>query len=65
MESSFKHYIFGSENGPEIINVTGPGLGPTGILPPDQVLDVTRRSSMAVIPNKPTNNIQVIEFLIK
>ena len=54
METSFKHYTDGTENGPEIINVTGVATGAT-ILPPDQVLDVTRRSSMAapVTANKP------------
>ena len=35
LESSFKHYIDGAENGPEIINMTGAGA--TVILPPDQV----------------------------
>ncbi len=54
LETSFKHYVDGSENGPEIINVTGVATGAT-ILPPDQVLDVTRRSSMAAVTsNKPS-----------
>jgi hypothetical protein len=43
---SFKHYVDGADNGPELINVTSSAT----ILPPDQVLDVTRRSSMAAVP---------------
>ena len=47
VESSFKHYA--DENGPpEVINVTGSAAGAGGtILPPDQVIDVSRANSMA------------------
>ena len=38
-ESSFKHYV-GDDNGPEVINMTSTAA--STILPPDQVIDVSR-----------------------
>ena len=48
VESSFKHYV--DENGPEVINVTSSAAGGT-ILPPDQVIDVSRAPSLATLNN--------------
>ncbi len=44
VESSFKHYVDDGAAAPEVINVTGGG---GTILPPDQVIDVSRANSMA------------------
>ena len=46
VESSFKHYTDGSQP-PEVINVTSSASGT--ILPPDQVIDVSRAPSLATL----------------
>ena len=48
VESSFKHYVSEADNGPEVINVTSQG---GTILPPDQVIDVSRAPSMVTLNN--------------
>ena len=51
VESSFKHYIPEDGTGPDVINVTSSASAT--ILPPDQVIDVSRAPSMPTLHNGP------------